>query len=94
MAFGLLLFYAWLPLFYGLVGLDIGLLLGRSLTGEDGSFAIILGILCALFLAGAAYSIEPYRRILLGISGGALFGLDAGGARFWYRPRVWFVRTL
>ena len=65
MAFGLLLFYAWLPLFYGLVGLDIGLLLGRSLTGDVGSIAIILGVLCALVLAGAAYSIEPYRRILL-----------------------------
>ena len=75
MAFGLLLFYAWLPLFYGLVGLDIGLLLGRSLTGDAGSIAIVLGVLCALVLAGAAYSIEPYRRILLGISGGALFGL-------------------
>ena len=75
MAFGLLLFYAWLPLFYGLVGFDIGLLLGRSLVGDAGFFAIVLGILCALLLAGAAYSLEPYRRLLLGISGGALVGL-------------------
>ena len=80
MAFGLLLFYAWLPLFYGLVGFDIGLLLGRSLTGEGGSVAIILGVLCALGLAGAAYSIEPYRRLLLGISGGVLFGLSLASA--------------
>ena len=80
MAFGLLLFYAWLPLFYGLVGFDIGLLLGRSLTGDVGPTAIVLGILCALLLAGAAYSIEPYRRILLGISGGALVGLALASA--------------
>ena len=33
MAFGLFLFYAWLPLFYGLFGLEIGLLVGKSLTG-------------------------------------------------------------
>lgn len=76
MAFGLFLFYAWLPLFYGLVGFDIGLLLGRSLTGEVGSIAIILGAFGAPVLAGAAYSLEPYRRILLGIAGGALFGLS------------------
>jgi len=80
MAFGLLLFYAWLPLFYGLVGFDIGLLLGRSLTGDSGSISIILGVLCALVLAGAAYSIEPYRRLLLGISGGVLFGLALASA--------------
>jgi len=80
MAFGLLLFYAWLPLFYGLIGFDIGLLLGRSLTGDSGSIAIILGVLCALVLAGAAYSIEPFRRLLLGISGGVLFGLSLASA--------------
>lgn len=80
MAFGLFLFYAWLPLFYGLVGFDIGLLLGRTLTGDIGSTAIILGVLCALVLAGAAYSLEPYRRILLGISGGVLVGLALASA--------------
>ena len=30
MAFGIFLFYARLPFFYGLFGLEIGLLLGRS----------------------------------------------------------------
>jgi hypothetical protein len=76
MAFGLLLFYAWLPLFYGLFGFDIGLLLGRSLTGDVGLIAIILGVVGAIILAGAAYSLEPYRRILLGVSGGVLVGLS------------------
>jgi len=29
MAFGLFMFYAWLPLLYALVGFDVGILLGR-----------------------------------------------------------------
>ncbi len=80
MSFGLLLFYAWLPLFYGLFGFDIGLLLGRSLTGDVGFIAITLGIVGAVILAGAAYSLEPYRRILLGVSGGVLVGLSLASA--------------
>jgi hypothetical protein len=76
MAFGLFLFYAWLPLLYGLIGLDIGLLLGRWLTGEVGAVAIILGIVGAVALGIASYGLEPYRRILLGVSGGFLVGLS------------------
>jgi hypothetical protein len=68
MAFGLLLFYAWMPVFYALFGFEIGLLLGRSLTGDVGPTASVIGVLCALVLAGAAYSIEPYRRLPLGIA--------------------------
>ena len=40
MGFGLFIFYAWLPLFYGLLGLEIGLLLGKWLTGDVGTIAI------------------------------------------------------
>lgn len=80
MSFGLFLFYAWLPLLYGLVGFDIGLLLGRSLTGDVGAFAIILGIAGAVVLGAASYFLEPYRRILLGVSGGVLVGLSLAGA--------------
>lgn len=76
MAFGLFLFYAWLPLLYGLVGLDIGLLVGRALTGDVGTLAIILGIVGAIVLALASYILEPYRRLLLGVSGGFLLGLS------------------
>ncbi|MFZ0397040.1 MAG: hypothetical protein WAM06_03230, partial [Methyloceanibacter sp.] len=76
MAFGIFLFYAWLPFLYGLFGLEIGLLLGRSLTGDVGLVAIILGIVGAVILFGAAYFLEPYRRILLGLSMGALVGLS------------------
>jgi len=76
MAFGIFLFYAWLPVLYGLFGLEIGLLLGRSLTGDVGLVAIILGIVGAVILFGATYFLEPYRRILLGLSAGALIGLS------------------
>jgi hypothetical protein len=55
MAYGIFLFYAWLPVLYGLFGLEIGLLLGRSLTGEVGAFAITLGVVAAVILFIAAY---------------------------------------
>ena len=67
MAYGIFIFYAWLPLLYGLFGLEIGLLLGRSLTGDTGVLAIILGAVGAVIMFGASYFLEPYRRILLGL---------------------------
>jgi hypothetical protein len=80
MTFGLFLFYAWLPLLYAVIGFDIGLLLGRTLMGDVGATAIVLGIVGAVILGAASYLLEPYRRILLGISGGALFGLSVASA--------------
>jgi len=76
MLFGLFLFYAFLPLLFAFIGFDIGVLLGRWLTGDFGSIAIGLGIAGAIILAVAAYSLEPYRRILLGASSGVLVGLS------------------
>ena len=76
MGFGIFLFYAWLPFLYGLFGLEIGLLLGRWLTGGTGLVAIIFGIVSAVILFCAAYFLEPYRRILLGLSAGAMVGLS------------------
>jgi hypothetical protein len=76
MAYGIFIFYAWLPLLYGLLGLEIGLLLGRSITGAVGPLAMALGIVAAVALFFAAYSLEPYRRILLGITAGAAVGLS------------------
>jgi hypothetical protein len=75
MAYGIFLFYAWLPILYALFGLEIGMLLGRSLTGDVGPVAITLGIISAAILFFAAYALEPYRRILLGVSAGAAVGL-------------------
>jgi hypothetical protein len=76
MAFGLFLFYAWLPILYGLFGLEIGLLLGQWLSGEVGLFAFILGIVGAVVFFSATYLLEPYRRALVGFSGGALLTLS------------------
>jgi hypothetical protein len=76
MAFGLFLFYAWLPILYGLFGFEIGLLLGQWLSGEVGLFAFILGIIGAVVLFCATYALEPYRRVLIGFAGGALLTLS------------------
>jgi hypothetical protein len=71
MAFGLLLFYSWLPLFLGVIGFDAGLLFA-GLWGDEGSVAIALALFFALLFAAAAYSSS--RRLLLGISAGILVG--------------------
>ena len=76
MAFGLFIFYAWLPVLYALVGFDIGLLFGAWLTGTAGWIAIVLGIIGAVLLGFASYFLEGYRRILLGVAGGVLVGLS------------------
>jgi hypothetical protein len=77
MAFGLFIFYSWLPLFYALFGFEIGFLLGEWLAGGNvGTLAIVLGIVGAVAVASATYYLEPYRRILLGYWGGALVALS------------------
>jgi hypothetical protein len=76
MLFGLFLFYAFLPLLFAFIGFDIGVLLSRWVTGELDSTAIVLGIAVAIILAVASYSLEPYRRILLGSSSGVLVSLS------------------
>jgi hypothetical protein len=78
--FGLYLFYAWLPLLFGFLGFDSGLLLGGRLFG-DGVVAIICGIVVGIIVASATYVLEPYRRVVVGYLGGslvalALLGLD------------------
>jgi hypothetical protein len=80
MAFGLFMFYAWLPLLYALIGFDVGILLGRAFTEDVGTTAIVLGIAGAYILGAASYVLEPYRRVLLGVSGGILFGLSVATA--------------
>ena len=83
MAFGIFFFYAWVRFLYGLFGLEIGLLFGRSLTGDVGLLAIILGIVGAVLLFGAAYFLEPYRRLLLGLSAGARLGFRSRRSSDW-----------
>jgi hypothetical protein len=98
MAFGLFFFYAWLPLLYALVGLDVGLLLGRSLTGEMGTMSIVFGIVGAVVLGAASYFLEPYRRIMIGAFGGVLFGISiatAFGFESWLGSLVsWLLALL
>jgi hypothetical protein len=77
MGFGLLMFYAWLPLFYGLFGFELGLLLGRWLTGDIGVAAVTLGIAIAALAGGLAYYLEHYRRALVGFTGGVVLVLAA-----------------
>jgi hypothetical protein len=71
---------AWLPLLYALVGFDIGLLLGETLTGSVGAMAFMFGVAGAVILGAASYFLEPYRRFLIGFFGGFLFGLAIAAA--------------
>ena len=80
MAFGLFMFYALLPLLYALIGFDVGLLLGRAFTGDIGTTAIVLGFVGGFVLGAASYILEPYRRVLLGVSSGILLGLSVAAA--------------
>jgi hypothetical protein len=73
--FGLSIFYAWLPLFYVLGGLELGLLLGNWIFGASGSTPIVLGLLGA-GTAGAAYFLEAPRRVVIGYLGGSLAALS------------------
>ena len=53
--------------------------MGGTLTGGVGATATVLGVI-GLILGAASYLLEPYRRILLGVSGGILFGLSVATA--------------
>ena len=70
------LLFTFLPLLFAFIGFDLGVLVGRWLTGDIGLIPIILGLVAAAIFAGASYFLEPYRRILLGWSSGALVGLS------------------
>ena len=78
MGFGLMLFYALLPLFYGFFGAGVGFWLGTLVTGtapEQMSWIKLLFALGGVIVfAGGAYFFEPFRRILIGIGLGSLLG--------------------
>lgn len=89
MAFGLWLFYALLPLWYGLFGGLAGYGLASWIFGSPGWFGNVLiwvfAIIGAALFAGLSYQLEPYRRILAGVLmgfslGALLAGLFGGGA--------------
>ena len=78
MGFGLMLFYALLPLFYAFFGAGVGYWLGSFITstvpGEMSLVKFIFVLIGAVVFAGAAYSLEELRRILIGIGLGSLLG--------------------
>ena len=78
MGFGLMIFYALLPLFYAFFGYGVGYWLGSLLMNSppgEASFIKFLFAVAGCFLfAAAAYFLEAYRRILIGIGLGSLFG--------------------
>ena len=84
MGFGLMLFYALLPLFYAVFGLGVGYWFGSLLTsapeGEMSFVKLIFGFGGAVLFAGGAYFFEPFRRILIGIGLGSLLGGLIAGA--------------
>lgn len=91
MAMGLWIFYTLLPLWYGLFGALLGFFVGSWLTGGGtGWFGSVLSwalaIGGAVLLAGLAYQLEPYRRVLagllMGFSLGSLVAALFGGGAF------------
>jgi hypothetical protein len=53
---------------------------GPGINRDVGATTIVLGIAGAVVLGAASYFLEPYRRILLGLSGGVLFCLSVAAA--------------
>ena len=78
MGFGLMLFYALLPLFYALFGVGVGYWLGSMLTstapGEMSFVKLIFALGGGVLFALGSYFFEPFRRILIGIGLGSLVG--------------------
>jgi len=91
MAFGLWVFYALLPLWYGMFGGLLGFFIGTWITGgTTGWFGSILiwtlAVVGAALFAGLAYQLEPFRRVLagllMGFSLGSLLAILFGGGAF------------
>lgn len=91
MAFGLWVFYALLPLWYGMFGGLLGFFIGAWITGETtgwfGSILIwTLAIVGAVLFAVLAYQLEPFRRVMagliMGFSLGSLLAIFFGGGAF------------
>jgi hypothetical protein len=91
MAFGLWLFYALLPLWYGMFGALVGFAIGGWITGSGNSWfgnfltwTFALG--GAVLFAALAYQLEPFRRVLagllMGFSLGTLLAALFGGGLF------------
>ncbi|HRE47458.1 MAG TPA: hypothetical protein PLD47_07010 [Aggregatilineales bacterium] len=80
LGFGIYLYYAFLPLFYGFLGAGIGFWLSQALGISSDILAAIVIIAVAVGFAAAAQYLEPYRRILVGVSVGMGIALSVGTA--------------
>jgi hypothetical protein len=64
---------------------------GRAFRRMLVQLRLFLGIAGAFILDVASYVLEPYRRVLLGVSGGILFGFSVATA---FGLDGWFVASL
>lgn len=98
LGFGLFLFYALRPLFYGLFGAALGLWIGHLISGNAAGDPGILG--WALALGGAilfaliSNYAAPFLRIFLGALMGASLGFGIAAALDWWTWVGWVLALL
>lgn len=84
MGFGLLLFYAFLRLFYGMAGAGLGYWVGVALSGSElgspGIIEFVTAIIGGAVFLTAAYALEEARRLVTGLLLGAFLGISIGAA--------------
>ena len=95
MAFGLFMFYAWLPLLYALIGFDVGLLLGRAFTGMLVRLRLSLELSGPSFLVPRLIFLSPIGAFCSAFPAascsaflwpplsGSMAGLEASSAECW-----------
>lgn len=97
MGFGLLLFYMILPLFYFFFGFGVGYELSALLGASGAATNLIVALGTGIAFGLAAYFLEPFRRILIGVGLGSLFGgliADAAGLSGFIGGAIMFVTAM
>lgn len=97
MGFGLLLFYMVLPLFYFFFGFGVGYELSALLGASGAATNLIVALGTGVAFGLAAYYLEPFRRILIGVGLGSLFGgliADAAGLTGFIGAALMFVTAM
>lgn len=73
LGFGIILFYAFLPLFYAILGFGVGVAISQSL-GLDQLATLIVAVLAGLIFFLLTRTLESLRRLLIGASLGFVVG--------------------
>lgn len=98
LGFGLFLFYAFRPLFYGLFGAAIGFSIAHFLSGNAQGDPGILGwtfaLIGAIGFALLSSYIAPVLRIFLGAMLGASLGFGIASALDWWTWVGWVLALL